>query len=303
MLNKSFLCLTILWPAVLFPQEKSFTGVINPDGGGSIVLHIKFSIDPYGQISGRTITDPFGSKKTISSITGYYSDDKIVFTEHMNVESKIKDKSVSFCYLQGVELGFKQNQFDIPIYQGEYLGKDEKGLPCSTGNIIVSELQPKQQLKEDRPSNNESPKNNTQIQQTDLARPEVVGESPKESDRAQRKRKLISSQHLFLSAENNETLSWESDSTKLYLNDSFEIDGDSVQIFINGVFQSEALLTNKKIKIEFESSCKPIEINIIAISEGKMSPNTAELMLVGKSQIYRNQTKLRMNERTTIILN
>ena len=112
------------------------------------------------EVTTGTITDPFGSKKTISSITGYYSDDKIVFTEHMNVESKIKDKRVSFCYLQGVELGLKQNQFDINLLQQQL--QDSQQLLGQTQTTLSAEEKQRLLLQGQLAA---SEKNNEQLEQ------------------------------------------------------------------------------------------------------------------------------------------
>lgn len=281
-------------------QENELVGVIKQNSGQSFLMSLNFFTDSLGTFTGTTTVDPFGPFKTITSVKGIIQDDVLVFTEIGNIETRIKDTSQRYCFINTNEL-VATIDGEISYYKGTYIGYDINSNICSEGEI---QLSPKSSLKS-KTVNNQTQSIAKRKPKSKVSTNNESYESDKEKKskpELTRKRKIINSSEPILLHESIENLRWGSKSLKLHIKDSYNEDSDSIAIIKNGELISEIELSKKGDSFSFGIEKNPLVLRLTALNEGLEPPTTLDIMLYDEYCIYRSSIRLEQNQWTEIIL-
>jgi hypothetical protein len=260
-------------------QEVEFIGMLTLRDSSLITYKINFKETSNQKIEGYSVTDFYGSEKTKTKIEGYINRDKktISFFETTNLATKSIANTNEFCFVnvKNAKIKSKNNK---SIIQGKFIGKFENDTNCMSGSfyLVGTDFLTKPEVNKDTALN---------------PRKESIADLLKKAD------------DLYLTSSEVLKLNWLSNEIKLELWDGLQFDQDKISLIINDKIILENFIISKEKKailVPFtEDVCK---IEIIAVNEGKMPPNTVNIVLKDKNNSTPLVTKLKIGEKTTVVL-
>lgn len=252
-----------------------FNGVLKLPDNSFITYKINFKESDNLKFEGYSVTDFYGTQKTKSSISGKLNKDKktISFYELSNLSTISDAKSNEFCYVHVKNAQLKSKNGKT-IIQGKFEGKFSNDTNCASGTIYLIGTDFLNVKSKDTLPNNK-----------------IINSFIKKIE----ENRLTSNDVL--------KLNWNSDNIVLELWDAAVLDDDQIDILINGKSIMGKIVISKKKKtltIPFhESVCK---LEIIAVNEGKLPPNTVNIVLKDKDLITPVVTKLKQGEKSSLII-
>jgi hypothetical protein len=251
--------IVIVSTSVLYSQNsEKFVGLLNVGSKESYSYQIAYKIDEKNNVSGYSITDANKPNETKCMISGKIDskNNTISFVEYKILETKSKIPQKDMCFLQ-VTARFK-NMMSAQLISGKFIGKYSTGIKCSEGKVnLVSQssvlkiVDTLYKMKLDT-----TKKELAQIQKE---LPQII--QKKDNDKT--------------------TLKLNADTIILKIWDEDKIDNDKIKILINNKSVKESLTLSKDeyvVKIKNSESITSIEI--IALNEGYLPPNTSRLLLL-----------------------
>lgn len=278
------LCLTNL----LQGQHYEFIGAIRPKGLSAIDIKLSFKVDAQGNVQGTSITDFYGANQTVSEIVGRLDQEQQLLsfkeTENLNTHSEAEASSFCFIEVRNLKLSLKN---DSALMSAPFKGTYADGSACAEGTISLMKAQYLEHAilaEMANPSSAERPKNQV---------PKM--EKPALLETLDPKKPL---KHGSLVP-----LAWDSDSIRLELWDSFEEDGDRVDVFVNGTKElSNFKVKERKQAFVFVPKARPFVIKIVATNEGSNPPSTVHANLIDGATVQATVVKLKKGESVEIQL-
>lgn len=272
------LCLT----SSLEAQKFELIGALQPEGLAVIDIKLSFKVDADGKVQGTSITDFYGANQTVSEIVGHLDRERqlLSFKEIANLNTHSEADSSSFCYIEVVNMKLSLED-DSVLMTAPFKGTYKDGSACAEGEISLMKAQ--------------------YLERAVVA--EMGGlpsaERPKPETPKEDKPALVEmlDPKSPLKHGTKLPLAWESDSIRLELWDSFEEDGDRVDVYVNG--QKE--LSNFKVKerkqaFVFIPKARPFIIKIVATDEGSNPPSTVHANLIDGNIVQATVVKLKKGE-------
>ncbi len=247
----SFVLLFILLFSFLSFSQSSdankFIGVINVKNIGMFPYQLDFTVSG-NQITGTSVTNIGNKDETSATIKGTINEKgAIEFSETNILKTGVKDKNLFLC-LVNAKLSFK-TVLGVETLEGDFTGLDNKNKFCGSGTIrLIRETKEITKAVETITRDNEIKK---------LSIVEVNQIAVDDRD------------------------------VKIRIYDNGVVDGDEIQITLNGTVLIEKHTLTKEgkvynIKVE-DSSSNLLEIK--TLNEGIYSPNTANIEVTAKRQI------------------
>lgn len=271
-------------------EEKKFefTGTLQLASKEIITYRIQFVELANGNIEGTSLTDIFGSDRTVSKIKGKIDTkrNKISFVETGNISTKSDADANTFCYLTVTNANIKLSN-GKSVIQGNFLGKYGNGEKCASGSLYLIgadyiDRLTKKYLNEDVIKNEDSLKKMQQLNEDIQAK---VGNTYLQSNEVLR-------------------LNWSSSEIIIEVCDSRKADGDEIAIYVNGkkVLDSFVISKDKKtIVVPFPESKGSIRIQ--ALNEGSLKMCTANITLRDKDNPTNVVTIMKKESNVVILLN
>lgn len=292
--NLTFLVFFLGCISVLSAQKAELIGVVQPEGLPPVDIKLSFTLDNQGDLKGVSITDFYGLNQTVSEIEGRYSfkEKQLSFKEVVNISTYSEADSNAFCFIEVVNLPLDLSR-DSSLIEGNFNGSFLNGDFCAQGKILLRSA-----------SFLEGMIRNTDLQNkiTDLSaerqvapyelEPEtvVVGLDPLTLENPLRNQDQVD-------------IAWENDTIKLSLWDSYEEDGDRVDVYINGRKElSNFKVKERKQKMIFIVKDPTVELQIVAVNEGTNPPCTVHALLADGDKVQASVVKLRKEESVIIRL-
>jgi hypothetical protein len=210
-------------------------------------------------------------------VQGYYDTikDVLKIEEYKIDYTKSKADKSKMCYLK---LELKSTKLpESKVWKGKFKGYYLNNQKCSEGSIILTERSTILKLMD-------SFKNLT----IDKELKPLKAEVPQKIE--------------YLGKDSPAKIKTKSDSCIIHIWDDYQIDNDLVNIYLNGVLKySNFSLSKKPLKFKV-SSYEPHNIEIKAINEGFIPPNTSKIKIVDGSSHYLYFNELKINESSYIRL-
>lgn len=270
---------------LMFSQnEIKYFGVLKLNDSSFISYRINIK-ETNGIIKGYSITDIGGNHETKSNISGTYNSKTgdFVFKEYGIIYTKSIVDKYDFCFVNFKgKLSKVNNQKSI---KGKFKGLYSDGKKCIDGEIkLMSEEKViKKAVAVDK-----------KIQKMKKITPEQ-----KEKVSVQ---KSIDTLTMNILKENqNMSFFTKSNKVKISIFDSGKEDGDKVCVYVDKKKFLDDLYVSKKTKIlEIPIQNKQTLIEIEALNEGEISPNTADIELLDNENTIKTISKLKKGKRTRI---
>ena len=264
--------------------KASLTGTLQPDGMESIAMKLIFEVDEFGQLTGKSVTDPNGPNRTTTSIQGSYVDAILNIKERENIETASKENVANFCFInaENLEVDIKSS---TAIVVGKFTGVLPDGSLCAKGTLkMVGTIEG---VKSPKPSIKPVPSDGP-------------GDASKEPAKSII-RKTVRPKKEILIAGDRESFNWDSDYCTMYVYDPFENDGDKIKIYLNGKLVGQTLdITNAKTRLEIKLQKGKNTLAIESIDEGSESPTTAKIILVDSGKLVILESRLMVGERAFV---
>jgi CheY-specific phosphatase CheX len=272
-----------------FSQSKNtyeFVGGLKLNGSDEQVVSYKITFnEEKGVIKGFSITDLGGEHETKNTIVGTYDKNKnlLFFKEDEIVYTKSSVKKSSFCY---VNFNGKMNlKSSNPKIDNKFVGLYKNETKCISG--IIQMVGTKKIIKL-------ATKINTKIQKS-----KKIDSKIKES--VNPLKKLDSLNMNILKETENLQMFTKDKMIKFEISDPGVEDGDRITIYVNGkiILENYEVSKIKKI-IEIPIVSKNTIIEVEAVNEGTMPPNTASVIIRDTNNELKTVTRLTKGKKTTI---
>lgn len=287
-----------------------FKGKIKVAKSISYDYSLRFTITDKNQVTGYSLSDPGGPTETKTKITGTYDSVNSImnFEEKSVLRSKVNLQKNFLCFVKA-SLKLKKTKL-IEELSGKFIGIEPgKTGQCASGEIkLINTNMVKAFLKQKNNPADSADKATTQIKKDKTGKiPEGKKEPPIDkpvespvSITTQAKKENM----ITISDEKGKEFSITGNKIQLSIWDNGEVDGDRISILLNDKYILEDYVVTFSAKtIEVTLSDKEIDtIRIVALNEGKMSPNTAAIKITSKFEEYPIITKANLNEIRTIYL-
>jgi hypothetical protein len=257
---KTFILLiSIFTNTILFSQNsEKYVGIINVGLKESYSYQITYKIDDKNNLTGYSITDDNKPNETKCMISGKLDpkNKTISFVEYKILETKSKTPQNEMCFLH-VTAKFK-TMMGANLISGKFIGKYSTGVKCSEGKVnLVSQA--------------------SVMKVVDTLYKMKLDTSKKEVVQLQKEMPQI-----FQKKDNDKTtLKLNSDTIILKIWDEDKIDNDKIKILINNKPVKESLtLSKEEYVVKIKNSENITSIEIIALNEGYLPPNTSRLLLI-----------------------
>lgn len=267
-------------------DQYEFLGVLRLNGNKTEVISYRLVfIENKGVISGYSVTDLYGQHETKNVIEGTFnkSNNTIQFRESDILYTKSKIGPESFCYVnfQGkVNIDKTNAKID-----GDFKGMFENKTKCIDGTLTLVSLK--------------------KIEKTVAQVTKKMDKSKKIDNETKEKfnplRMLDSLRINKLNRDENLNVFWKSNKLKLQVWDSGQEDGDIINLYHNDkLILKNYTLVNKKIDLDIQLSPNENVFRIIAVNEGDIAPNTAQIQLIDGKRVFELMSNLKKGESATI---
>lgn len=269
-------------------KKYEFIGTLQLSDKTLITFKLNFKELSGGAIQGTSLSDIYGTDRTLSRIEGSISPDKktISFKEVGNVSTKSQADLSTFCFIEIKNAKIKTAK-DKSIIQGTFTGKFNSGKKCAEGYIYLMSTDYVNKLADDMLTSNT------------IKNPDSLAMAKKKVA----KLKNITNNNIIRS---NEVLNltWTSQEIILDVWDGQTEDSDEISIHINGEqVLDKFIITNQKKTIIVPIKNKMSTITITAISEGNSAPCTANIILRDGKQEIPITAVLKKGESTKVNIN
>lgn len=279
-----FFCFTFS----VFSQSNTyeFYGGLKLNGSDDqIITYRLFFTESNGVLNGYSISDLGGEHETKNTITGTYNKKTtlLTFKEEDIVYTKSKIKRSSFCY---VNFSGKVNiNVSNPKINDDFVGLYNNKAKCVAGKIQIVGIKKIQKLVN---------KVNTKIQKSkkvDVKTKESV--NPVKILDTLKMNVLRDSQNLVVFTKDKK-ITFE-------VNDSGKEDGDMINVYVDGKLVLERYVVKNQAKsIDLSFNSDAIEIQVEALNEGVIAPNTADIVIKDSKNEIKTLTKLKSGNKTSI---
>lgn len=267
-------------------DQYEFLGVLRLNGNKTEVISYRLVfVENKGVISGYSVTDLYGQHETKNVIEGTFnkSNNTIQFRESDILYTKSKIGPESFCYVnfQGkVNIDKTNAKID-----GDFKGMFENKTKCIDGTLTLVSLK--------------------KIEKTVAQVTKKMDKSKKIDNETKEKfnplRMLDSLRINKLNRDENLNVFWKSNKLKLQVWDSGQEDGDIIHLYHNDkLILKNYTLVNKKIDLDIQLSPNENIFRIIAVNEGDIAPNTAQIQLIDGKRVFELMSNLKKGESATI---
>ena len=245
-------------------EKNEFAGTLQLESKEIITYKIQFKVSENGDIEGTSLTDIFGSDRTLSKIKGKINKTthKISFEEIGNISTKSSAESEEFCYLKVENATLKLDK-GKSILKGNFIGQFQNGKKCATGYIYLISKDYIDQLTQ-KYLNKDVIKNEDSLLKMKQLNNDIQAK--------------IGSTYLY----NNQVmrLNWLSADIIIEVSDASRADGDEIAIYVNGkkILDSFVIGKDKKTIVVPYTENK-MSIRIQALNEGTLKSCTASITL------------------------
>lgn len=284
---KSLLLLTFFMISLtIFSQEKYeyYGGVILNGDNKTVISYRLVFTEHNGTISGYSVTDLGGEHETKNSVSGTYdSKNKLIkFNENDILYTKSPISDDMFCFINFS--GKVKLVNDNSTMEGEFKGLFKNKTKCIDGNLkLIGSNKLYKLLNKVNNKLQKSKKVDAATKQK--VNPITILDSLKVNN-------LLKNQNLNVFVESNEV--------QLQVWDSGREDGDVITVMQDDkVLLKEYRVTNK-VKLLSIDLANGKTFKIIALNEGEVAPNTAQLRLVDKDRNFELMSSLKKGESASI---
>jgi len=282
-----FITILLLFNEVIFAQnEQEYLGVIKLNDSSFISYRINL-LENNNLISGYSITDIGGDHETKSNITGEYNDktNTLTFKEVGIIYTKSEVSDYDFCY---INFEGKVNTINSKKnIEGKFVGLYNDGSNCINGEIKLRNIEKIEKKAE---------KIDKLIQKSKRVDKEVKATVSVTQT-------LDSLKMNILKPNQNLTMFTASSQLKLNIYDAGKVDGDKINIYINGSIFLRNYIVNKNIKkLTIPLNSKSTLVEVLALNTGTISPNTAKIEIVDQKNNINTLTRLKTGEKTSITI-
>ncbi|UMB60604.1 hypothetical protein MHL31_16195 [Lutibacter sp. A80] len=265
-------------------QEQEYLGVIKLNDSSFISYQLNL-VENDNFISGYSITDIGGEHETKSNIVGEYNskNNLLSFKEVGIIYTKSEVSDYDFCYInfngKMKTLNSKKN------IEGKFVGLYNDGTNCINGEIKLRNIQ-------------KIEKKAKKIDKL-IKKSKHVEESIKSSVSVTQT--LDSLKMNILKPNQNLTMFSTSSQLNLNIYDAGKIDGDKINIYVNGAIFLRNYVVDKDIKkLIIPLNSESTTIDVLAINTGTISPNTAKIEIIDQENTINTLTRLKTGEKTSI---
>jgi len=282
-----FITILLLFNEVIFAQnEQEYLGVIKLNDSSFISYRINL-LENNNLISGYSITDIGGDHETKSNITGEYNDktNTLTFKEVGIIYTKSEVSDYDFCY---INFEGKVNTINSKKnIEGKFVGLYNDGSNCINGEIKLRNIEKIEKKAE---------KIDKLIQKSKRVDKEVKATVSVTQT-------LDSLKMNILKPNQNLTMFTASSQLKLNIYDAGKVDGDKINIYVNGSIFLRNYIVNKNIKkLTIPLNSKSTLVEVLALNTGTISPNTAKIEIVDQKNNINTLTRLKTGEKTSITI-
>ena len=267
--------------ATLAADTLYFSGNIKVSKTVTYTYYLRFSINIENKLTGYSLTDPGGLNETKTRISGDYdSINKIITFQKNNViRSKVDLNKNDLCFVRA-SLVLKKTKF-FETLTGNFKGfASDKTTQCANGEIkLINTNKVKIILKNINETNDNKIK------------PGAIENNS-------------SSKIIKISDATGKEFEITGNKIKLSIWDNGQVDGDRIAILLNGKYILEDYSTTAIKKImEISLSGKEVDtLQIVALNEGTLPPNTAAIVIETPFEQYPIMTQAKLNEVRTLYL-
>jgi hypothetical protein len=267
-------------------DQYEFLGVLRLNGDKTEVISYRLVfVENKGVISGYSITDLYGQHETKNAIEGTFNKSKntIKFRESDILYTKSTIGPESFCYVN-FEGKVNIDKTNAKI-DGDFKGLFENKKKCIDGNLTLVSLK--------------------KIEKTVNLVAKKMEKSKKVDNETKEKfnpLKMLDSLKINkLSKDENLNVFWKGTKLKLQIWDSGQEDEDIINLYHNDkLLLKNYTLVNKKLEIDIVLNAKENIFRIIAVNEGLIAPNTAQILLIDEMRVFELMSNLKKGESSTI---
>jgi len=282
-----FITILLLFNEVIFAQnEQEYLGVIKLNDSSFISYRLNL-LENNNLISGYSITDIGGDHETKSNITGEYNDktNTLTFKEVGIIYTKSEVSDYDFCY---INFEGKVNTINSKKnIEGKFVGLYNDGSNCINGEIKLRNIEKIEKKAE---------KIDKLIQKSKRVDKEVKATVSVTQT-------LDSLKMNILKPNQNLTMFTASSQLKLNIYDAGKVDGDKINIYVNGSIFLRNYIVNKNIKkLTIPLNSKSTLVEVLALNTGTISPNTAKIEIVDQKNNINTLTRLKTGEKTSITI-
>ncbi len=269
-------------------KDQEFIGTLQLSDKTLITFKLKFKELAGGAIQGTSLSDIYGTDRTLSRIEGSISADKktISFKEVGNVSTKSQADLSTFCFIEVKNAKIKSAK-DKSIIQGAFTGKFNSGKKCAEGYVYLMSTDYVNKLADDilTSKNIKNPDSLAMVKR-------------KVSELKNRANNTIIKSNEILN------LTWTSQEIIIDVWDDQTEDSDEISIHINGEkVLDKFIITNQKKTIIVPIKTKVSTVTLTALSEGNSPPCTASIILRDGKQETPITAILKKGESTKVNIN
>ncbi|UMB53877.1 hypothetical protein MKD41_16310 [Lutibacter sp. A64] len=265
-------------------QEQEYLGVIKLNDSSFISYQLNL-IENDNLISGFSITDIGGEHETKSAITGAYNSKTNIlsFKEVGIIYTKSEVSDYDFCYIN-----FNGNVKTIDSkknIEGKFIGLYNDGTNCINGEIKLRNIE----------------KIERKAKKIDklIKKSKHVEDSVKSTVSVALT--LDSLKMNILKPDQNLTMFTNTSQLQLNIYDAGKVDGDKINIYVNGTIFLRNYIVDKDIKkLVIPLNSKSTTIDVLALNTGAISPNTAKIEIIDQENTINTLTRLKTGEKTSI---
>ena len=282
-----FILILLLFNDAIYSQdEQEYLGVIKLNDSSFISYRLNL-IEDTNLISGYSITDIGGDHETKSNITGEYNSktNMLSFKEVGIIYTKSVVSDYDFCYIH-FEGKFKNIDSKKNI-EGKFIGLYNDGSNCINGEIKLRNIE---KIEKKAKKIDKLIQKSKRVDNTTKSKVSVI-------------QTLDSLKMNILKPNQNLTMFSASSTLKLNIYDAGKVDGDKINIYVNGSIFLRNYIVDKNIKqltIPLNSNSTLIEV--VALNTGTISPNTAKIEIVDQKNNINTLTRLKQGEKTSITI-
>lgn len=282
-----FILILFLFGEVVHAQsEQEYLGVIKLNDSSFISYRLNL-VENNNLISGYSITDIGGDHETKSTITGEYNDktNMLSFKEVGIIYTKSEVSDYDFCYINFE--GKSKNIDSNKNIEGKFIGLYNDGSNCINGEIKLRNIE---KIDKKAEKIDKLIQKSKRVDKTIKSTVSVT-------------QTLDSLKMNILKPNQNLTMFSASSELKLNIYDAGKVDGDKINIYVNGSIFLRNYIVDKNIKqLTIPLNSKSTFIEVVALNTGTISPNTAKIEIVDQKNNINTLTRLKKGEKTSITI-